>query len=131
MSNFPCLTAFSAELIIRFENETLKESWQNAIKDLFNNIGTQCKDAGALLIGHIKGFLSFGTDSYYCYFSYVDNNQGISCKEKLKDNLMEGILDFNVLVYGIDKNKVDNIVYNSVQLLQNSLNCKCILNPSK
>lgn len=131
MNNTPNLVAYAAKLIIKSEKEIFRECWQKAIKDYFKNIGTQCKDLGVVAIGHIKGFLSFSTDDCYCYFSYVDNNQGTSCQGKIDRGLMEGTLDFNVLVYGGDIQKVDKIVNYCTELLENDLNCKCILSKSK
>lgn len=125
------LVAYAAKLSIKREYEINGEYWQKELKIFFQQIVEECTDIGILAIGHIKGFLSFNIKDYYCYFSNVGNNQGTNSIGKLDSNLIEGVLDFNVLVYGGEEKAIETIVHHCMELLEINFKCNCTITKTK
>ena len=76
---------------------------------LMNTIASECDKAGSTLIGHIKCVLDAG-DAGFVSVSTVDASGHASVRGELKESVNELNIIINVLLYGLARSKVQEVV---------------------
>lgn len=129
------LTAYAATLEINSGAPVQGNKWEQALVSFFDELARLCRERPVLAIGHIKGYLELAGGAGSCYFSTTGSAKGTSAKGQLAGIASRGKLDFNILVYGIDKTTVEQITHQALQLLTGDLQATCTLhslvNPAK
>lgn len=135
MTNDVELTAYAATLEIKAEEPIRGADWEKVLVSFFDTLAKLCQEKPVLAIGHIKGFLKLDGQAGSCYFSTTGSSKGTAIQGQLTGVASLGKLDFNILVYGIDKTAVEEIAKNAVQLLEEDLKATChilsLVNPGK
>lgn len=135
MTNDIELTAYAATLEINTKEPVRGADWEKGLVKFFDLLAKLCREKPVLAIGHIKGFLQLDDQAGSCYFSTTGSSRGTATKGQLSGTASHGKLDFNVLVYGIDKGSVEQITNIAVQALEEDLQADCqvltLVNPAK
>ncbi len=125
MRKEPDLIAYAASLEITCENYLPFSIWARAGIYFFNALAWKCEENSDITVGHIKGFLQLEEFGYF-YLSTVGYRQGTHIRGEGKGKAIKGRLDFNVLVYGAEKEAIDSMVDSAVISLGNQLKSKCL-----
>lgn len=104
----PELTAYAGKLVLYSAQPLTGTEWEQIGITFLNDIGSSCQEYGSL-IGHIKGFLNLREVGYF-YLSTVSADQETSSRGEGKGKTSSSYLDFNILVYGIDKAELNVLV---------------------
>ncbi|MDA8227991.1 MAG: hypothetical protein M0T74_09915 [Desulfitobacterium hafniense] len=104
----PDLAAYAGKLELYSLQVLTDTNWEQIGKTLLNYISSACQARGCL-IGHIKGFMNLGEAGYY-YLSNVSSDQETSSRGEGRGNTSKSYLDLNVLVYGIEKFELNDLV---------------------
>lgn len=135
MADSPALVAYAATLEIDAFAAVKGEDWQKGLVNFFDNLARLCLEQKVQAIGHIKGFLQLADEAGSCYFSTTGSVKGTSVKGQLDGETSHGKLDFNILVYGLEKATVTRIATEAIQLLEQDLKANCSrrssVNPAK
>jgi hypothetical protein len=121
MANAIELTTFADSINIIAASEYPISLWEEAGINFFNKVVELCEAKGVLAIGHIKGFLSLQNGGYM-YFSSTGKGQETHCKKDAEGKTSIGKFDLNVLVYGLDKETVKNLVNEALSVIKEQLN---------
>lgn len=120
----PQLTAYSTTIEIVSKTLLSADCWKETIRNFFDSITEKSKKDRDVMVGHIKGFAEF-KDAGYCYYSNIGINQYTDMKENTFGETDQGILHLNVLIYGIGKEKVNEIVMQSIGIINDNLKALC------
>ena len=109
---------YSEQLDLRFQvpvtSQYVIENLTKFISDIAKNIGA----AESSLIGHIKAIVKAGKQGYLLISSTAADSEP-QIKGKLANDISKMTLTFNIIVYGIEQEDLDNIV--AIQLEHNDL----------
>lgn len=105
----PDFTGYGARLEIKFPEMQSPEKITGKIISFMSRLSLDCVEAGVKLIGHIKSVTEIPGDGYLgCSVTNHDGNVDTSGVIDRDTDHVEMIL--NIMIYGLDMDKVKNIV---------------------
>lgn len=122
----PVLVPYAVSLILKAQEPLPVVAWEQAGVDFFNALAAGCREKGAAVIGHIKGFLDMGGAGYF-YFSTTGTNQGTGSRGAAAGTAASGRLDLNVLVYGLGEKEIAAVIATAAPFLGQALQATWIL----
>jgi hypothetical protein len=102
-------TAYAGKVHIVFDKKHKAEDLKALVSQTISGIAVSCVDAGTRLIGHIKCIAEVESGKYVAC-SVVKHDGEAMCRGELSDGSKSLTLVINVLIYGLDKEKVEEIV---------------------
>lgn len=108
------LIAYAASVTLHLKESVTASEWKDFIERFFESVVKGVMAEGALVIGHVKGFLELDENNYG-YFSTVGTEDGVHYKGELKGEKSIAKLDYNVLLYGLLSEKVSEIALKSLK----------------
>jgi hypothetical protein len=79
------------------------------VSETVSEVARECMAAGTRLIGHIKCIAEV-EDGKYIACSVVDEKADAACRGELSDGSHHLTILINVLIYGLDREKVEELV---------------------
>jgi len=116
----PVLVPYAACKVLNALEPLPVVTWKQAGVDFFNALAAGCREKGAAVIGHIKGFLDLGTAGYF-YFSTTGTNQGAGSRGAAAGTAASSRLDLNVLVYGLGEKEIAAVIATAAPYLGQAL----------
>ena len=103
------LEPFAAEVVFYLKSDSKNDDYRLILADFLETIAARCEEAGADLIGHIKG-LVLGEDKSYLKISVISASLPANIEGTLNPATNKITLNLNVIVYGLISNVLDKIV---------------------
>jgi hypothetical protein len=105
----PDFAAYAGRIHVRFKKPWGAGDIRNLLQDFMSRTAISCAEAGVTLIGHIK-CIAEGDKGGYLTCSATDSSGKVRCKGELKEGSRRLDLVLNVLVYGLERPKIEEIV---------------------
>ncbi len=102
-------SAYAVRAIVHLPAPVMPEQVRVRLVDLMNSIASECERAGATLIGHIKCVLDAGENGFLAV-SVTDASGNATVRGEIKNGIGELNIVFNVLLYGLTRSRVQEIV---------------------
>ncbi len=102
-------TAFAGRVHVRFREAKGPEDVKRLVAENISGIAKECVKAGTRLIGHIKCIAEVESGKYIAC-SVVSHDTPATCRGEIEGSSRTLDLILNVLIYGLDKEKVEGIV---------------------
>jgi flagellar motor component MotA len=118
------MTAYAALIEISSEHDNSPDKWKRTLTHFFDELTNELHNYGVRIIGHIKGFLDL-EDAGYCYFSNTGDLQKTKTVSEIKNYAKNGKITFNVIVYGLEEESIEEIVKNKVEIIEEELQAVC------
>ncbi len=118
------MTAYAALIEIRSEHDNSPDKWKRTLTHFFDELTDELHNYGVRIIGHIKGFLDL-EDAGYCYFSNTGDLHKTKAISEIKNYAKNGKITFNVIVYGLEEESIEEIVKNKVEIIEEELQAVC------
>ena len=103
-------TAFAGKLAIEFPKGKSGVQMKAVVSETVSQVAKECIAAGTRLIGHIKCIAEV-EDGKYIACSVVDEKAEAACRGELSDGSRHLSVILNVLIYGLDRERVEDIVH--------------------
>jgi len=100
--------AFSCKRDMAFDREVAEVELTHMTTAFLSALTIGLKDLGCRLIGHIKGLLD-GGDSGHLMFSITTFDDDVHFKGRINEEVRGVVLTINIIVYGIEKQKVGDL----------------------
>lgn len=107
-------SAYAVKIDIHLHESVLSATLHSRIESLLSAIAKECMAAGATLIGHIK-CLATTADHGFLAASVVDERVAPRSRGGLEDGIEEIAIVLNALLYGLSRDKVEQIVKRTAQ----------------
>jgi hypothetical protein len=108
-------SAYAVKIDVHLHESVPAGTLQSCIESLLSTIAKECMAAGATLIGHIK-CLANTADHGFLAVSVVDERAEPRSRGGLDDGIEEIEIVLNVLLYGLSRDKVEDIVERTSQV---------------
>ncbi len=102
-------TAFAGRVHVRFKEPQEPEEVKRLVSEEIQGVAKECVSAGTRLIGHIKSIAEVESGNYIAC-SAVSHETPATCRGELSGPSRTLDLVLNVLIYGLDKERVEGIV---------------------
>jgi hypothetical protein len=102
-------TAYAGRIKVLYANPQKADDLKRVVSETMSKIAVGCVEAGTSLIGHIKCVAEVESGRYVAC-SVVTHDGAATCRGDLSDGSKSLSLVLNVLLYGLDKEKVEDIV---------------------
>jgi hypothetical protein len=102
-------TAYAGKIHASFDRAQKADDLKGMVSTTISQIAKGCVEAGTRLIGHIKCIAEVESGKYIAC-SVVSHDAEAACRGELADGSYRLDLVINVLIYGLDKEKVEGIV---------------------
>jgi len=119
----PDFAAYAGRIHVRFRKPRSGAHIQSLMQDFMSRTAIGCGEAGASLIGHIKCIVE-ADNGGYLVCSATDSSGRVRCRGSLKDGAYDLDLVLNVLLYGLDREKIEEVVARSSKDLMESKESK-------
>ncbi|MDD1746268.1 MAG: hypothetical protein LUQ16_00735 [Methanomassiliicoccales archaeon] len=106
--------AYAGKVHARFDHAKQPEELRSLVSRTISMVAKECMDDGARLIGHIKCIAEVDSGKYIAC-SVVSADNDAMCRGELEESSKSLNLILNVLIYGLDKPKVEAIVVRSAK----------------
>jgi hypothetical protein len=107
-------TAYAGRIKVKFTTAQKGDDLKRMVSETISHIALECVEAGTTLIGHIKCIAEVESGKYLAC-SVVTHDGAATCRGELTDGSKSLSLVLNVLLYGLDKEKVEAIVIRVAQ----------------
>jgi hypothetical protein len=107
-------SAYAVKMEVHLQESVLSAMLHSRIESLLSTIAKECMAAGATLIGHIK-CLASTADHGFLAVSVVDERGAPRSRGGLEDGIEEIEIVLNVLLYGLSRDMVEEIVKRTTQ----------------
>jgi hypothetical protein len=105
----PDFAAYAVKIEVHFPREVPSATIQARVEGLMSKITLDCLKAGADLIGHIKCIVETSGQGFLAVS--VTNHDGIPMsKGRLDEGIKEMDIIVNVLLYGLSRKKIQDLV---------------------
>lgn len=101
--------AYAARLNVSFKGQVAAEDLRGLVSKTITDIALSCVKAGSSLIGHIKCIAEVESGKFVAC-SVVSHDGKAKCLGEL-DGSHSLVIVINVLLYGLDREKVERIVF--------------------
>lgn len=108
-------SAYAVKIDVHLHERVPSNLLQSRIESLLSSIAKECMAAGATLIGHIKCLANTANHGFLAV-SVVDERSGPRSRGCLEDGVEEIEIVLNVLLYGLSRDKVEDIVERTSQV---------------
>jgi len=105
----PDFAAYAGRIHVRFKKSRNAAELQKITQDFMSTAAIGCGEAGATLIGHIK-CIAEADKGGYLTCSATDSSGKVRCKGQFGEGSRRLDLVLNVLVYGLERAKIEDIV---------------------
>jgi hypothetical protein len=105
----PDFSAYALKVEMRLDPPVGGRELGAKVEELLSKIARACGDAGAILIGHIKGVVDT-PDKGFRATSVLEPQGRPASRGELQDGIAQADLVINVLLYGLTKGQVREIV---------------------
>lgn len=105
----PDFSAYAGRIHIVLRRPRGGAEISRSIEKLMSGIAVRCGEAGATLIGHIKSIAETEGGGYLAC-SATDSSGLVKCRGSLKDGTGDFSLVVNVLLYGLERERIEEIV---------------------
>ncbi|HUL39236.1 MAG TPA: hypothetical protein VLU38_03005 [Methanomassiliicoccales archaeon] len=106
--------AYAGKVHARFDRAKGSEEVRSLVSSTISRVAKECMKDGARLIGHIKCIAEVDSGKYIAC-SVVSAENDAVCRGELDGSSKNLNLILNVLIYGLDKPKVEAIVVRSAE----------------
>jgi len=106
--------AYAGKVHARFDRAKGPEEVRSLVSSTISRVAKECMKDGARLIGHIKCIAEVDSGKYIAC-SVVSAENDAVCRGELDGSSKNLNLILNVLIYGLDKPKVEAIVVRSAE----------------
>jgi ribosomal protein L14 len=106
--------AYAGKVHAHFDHAKLPDELRSLVSSTISMVARECMNDGARLIGHIKCIAEVDSGKYIAC-SVVSAENGAVCRGELDGSSKTLNLIMNVLIYGLDKPKVEAIVVRSAK----------------
>lgn len=101
--------AYAGRVHARFDQPKGASELKSLVSNTISSVAKECMQEGARLIGHIKCIAEVDSGKYIAC-SVVSAESEAMCRGELEDSSKGLNLIVNVLIYGLDKPKVEEIL---------------------
>jgi len=105
----PDFAAYAGRIHVRFKKPRSATELQKLLQDFMSITAVGCGEAGATLIGHIKCIAEADKGGYLAC-SATDSSGNVRCKGEFSEGSRRLDLVLNVLVYGLERPKIEDVV---------------------
>jgi hypothetical protein len=106
--------AYAGKVHARFDRAKQPKEIKALVSQTISMVAKECVNDGARLIGHIKCIAEVDSGKYIAC-SVVSADNDAMCRGELEESSKSLSLILNVLIYGLDKPKVESIVVRSAK----------------
>ncbi len=116
------LEPYSAVIEWQFQESLSAADWQRILSSFLENLAQESSLLDNTVIGHIKGFASFGEDGFL-QISVVsaDRPATVTIQENLGEEYQHISLTINLLVYGLPFQRARQIVEHSAKMMSTTV----------
>lgn len=105
----PDFAAYAGRIHVRFKKPRSAGELQQLVQDFMSRTAVGCGEAGATLVGHIK-CIAEAEKSGFVTCSATDSSGKVRSKGEFGGESHRLDLVLNVLVYGLDRSKIEEVV---------------------
>ncbi|MGD0056460.1 MAG: hypothetical protein ABSB83_01215 [Methanomassiliicoccales archaeon] len=105
----PDFAAYAGRIHARFKRPRSATELRQLAQDFMSTTAIGCGEAGATLVGHIKCIAEAGKGGFVTC-SATDSSGKVRCKGEFGGEARRLDLVLNVLVYGLDRSKIEDVV---------------------
>lgn len=106
--------AYAGKVHARFDRAKGADEIRSLVSSTISKVANECMSDGAKLIGHIKCIAEVDSGKYIAC-SVVSAENEAMCRGELDGTSKSLNIILNVLIYGLDKKKVEKIVIRSAK----------------
>jgi hypothetical protein len=111
--------AYAGKVHARFDQAKGADEIKSLVSSTISKVAKECMSEGAKLIGHIKCIAEVDSGKYIAC-SVVSAESEAMCRGELDGTSKSINIILNVLIYGLDKKKVEEIVIHSAKAVFHS-----------
>jgi hypothetical protein len=108
--------AYAGKVHARFDRAKGADEIRSLVSSTISKVAKECMSEGAKLIGHIKCIAEVDSGKYIAC-SVVSAESEAMCRGELDGSSKSLNIILNVLIYGLDKKKVEEIVIRSAKVV--------------